>query len=99
MKQITINLPEETELVLNYLAQKTERSPDELVREAIESYILRESQSLPRSVGMGSSGRNDLAERSEELLWEERWSKISLKEKLKEGALHRAERDRILVEE
>lgn len=71
MKRTTVYLPEEAELVLKKIARQTGRSQAELIREAIEQYIGREQQSLPRSVGMGASGRNDLSERDEELLWEE----------------------------
>ena len=69
MKRTTVDLPEEANLALKGLVQKTGRSQAELIREAIEQYLSQESQPLPRSVGMGSSGRNDLAEQDEELLW------------------------------
>jgi Arc/MetJ-type ribon-helix-helix transcriptional regulator len=71
MKPTTINLPEETEAKLNQLAVKTGRSYDEIIKEAIENYLAKQTLSLPKSVGMGASGLSDLAERSEELLWKE----------------------------
>jgi predicted transcriptional regulator len=71
MKRTTVYLPTEADLVLKKLSLQTGRSQAELIREAIEQYIMREKQSLPRSLGMGASGRNDLSERDEELLWEE----------------------------
>jgi len=71
MKPTTVNLPEETEAKLNQLAVKTGRSYDEIIKEAIENYLAKETLSLPKSVGMGASGISDLAERSEELLWKE----------------------------
>jgi hypothetical protein len=71
MKRTTVYLPEETDLLLKRLARKAGRSQAELIREAIANYIGNENKPLPPSVGMGASGRNDLSERDEELLWEE----------------------------
>lgn len=71
MKPTIVNLPEETEAKLNQLAVKTGRSYGEIIKEAIENYLAKETLSLPKSVGMGASGISDLAERSEELLWKE----------------------------
>lgn len=71
MKRTTVYLPEEADLALKGLAQRTKRSQAELIREAIEQYLLKEEQTLPRSIGMGTSGRTDLSERYEELLWQE----------------------------
>ena len=62
MKRTTVYLPPEAALVLKRLARQAGRSQAELIREAIAQYILREKQSLPRSVSMGASGRNDLSE-------------------------------------
>jgi len=52
------------------MARQKERSKAELIREALEHYFAREAKlrRLPRSVGMGRSGRPDLAEHDEELL-------------------------------
>jgi len=71
MKRTTVYLPEKTDLLLKRLARKTGRSQAQIIREAIANYIGNENQALPPSVGMGASGRNDLSERDEELLWEE----------------------------
>lgn len=70
MKETTVYLPEEANLALEQLASQTGRSQNELIQEAI-AYYLTHSHPLPPSVGMGASGRNDLAQRDEELSWQE----------------------------
>lgn len=71
MKQTTVQLPEQIDRSLDQLAQVTGRSQIELIQEAIEQYLIRQTRSLPHSVGMGSSGVGNLSERDEELLWQE----------------------------
>lgn len=71
MKETTVSLPEETNAALEQLATQTGRSQTELIQTAIEDYLSRKQRSLPRSIGMGKSGRSDLSERDEELLWQE----------------------------
>ena len=45
------------------------RAPAELVREAVAEYARRKRpQRKPRSIGVGHSGRGDVAEHAEELL-------------------------------
>ena len=70
MKRTTVYLDERTELELSRMARQKERSKAELIREALEHYLACEAKPrrLPRSVGMGRSGRPDLAEHDEELL-------------------------------
>jgi predicted transcriptional regulator len=68
MKQTTVQLPEQIDHSLNQLAQVTGRSQIELIQEAIEQYLIRQTRSLPRSIGMGSSRVGNLSERDEELL-------------------------------
>jgi hypothetical protein len=55
---------------LKALARRQGRPAAELVREAVGEYTSRElpSRQLPRSLGIGRSGRGDVAERAEELL-------------------------------
>jgi hypothetical protein len=54
---------------LKALARSQGRSAAELIREAVAEYVrARPDGPLPRSLGMGRSGRGDLAERAEELL-------------------------------
>jgi metal-responsive CopG/Arc/MetJ family transcriptional regulator len=71
MKPTTVYLPEETAANLQKLAKKTGRSLEELIQEAVENYLTKQTSSLPKSVGMGASGMSNLAERSEELLWKD----------------------------
>jgi predicted transcriptional regulator len=55
---------------LRALAQSEGRSTAELIREAIAEYTAKRTTSkLPRSVGAGESGRGDLSERAEDLLF------------------------------
>jgi hypothetical protein len=54
---------------LRAIAQEQGRSAAELIREAVAEYTARRSVGrLPRSLGAGRSGRDDLSETSEELL-------------------------------
>ncbi|NJL41760.1 MAG: ribbon-helix-helix protein, CopG family [Leptolyngbyaceae cyanobacterium SM1_4_3] len=71
MKTTTVHLPDEATLALEQLALQTGRSQAELIQEAIADYLSRKRQSLPSSIGMGASGRSDLSERDEELLWQD----------------------------
>jgi hypothetical protein len=69
MKPTTIYLPEETEASLQELANKTGKLLPELIREVINDYLTEKSPKLPKSVGMGASGRSDLSSKTEQLLW------------------------------
>ncbi len=71
MKQTIIYLPEETEASLQELANQTGKSVSELIQEVISNYLRQKSQKLPKSVGMGASGRSDLSSKIDELLWTE----------------------------
>jgi hypothetical protein len=54
---------------LQALARETGRPAAELVREAVAEYARRHAApKVPRSVGVGRSGRADLSERAEDLL-------------------------------
>ena len=72
MKRTTVYLDEATDLKLTQLARRQSRPKAELIREALEAYVERQTEPrrLPRSVGMGRSGVPDLAERDEEILAE-----------------------------
>jgi hypothetical protein len=70
MKPTTLYLPETTEESLQQLAQQTGRTQVELIQEAIEEYLTKQTKtSLPPSVGLGASGLPNLSERTAELLW------------------------------
>ena len=69
MKPTTIYLPEETEANLKKLATQTGKSIPEIIQELIANYLTEKTQKLPKSVGMGSSGRPDLSSKAEQLLW------------------------------
>jgi len=71
MKPTTIYLPEETEANLQELANKIGKSVSEIIQEVITNYVTQTTQKLPKSVGMGASGRSDLSSLSEQLLWTE----------------------------
>ena len=71
MKQTTIYLPEEIEASLQELAKKRGNSISELIEEVIDDYLIKTSQKLPKSTGMGASGRSDLSSKAEQLLWTE----------------------------
>ncbi len=71
MKQTIIYLPEETEANLQELAKQTGKSVSELIQEVISNYLSQKTQKLPKSVGMGASGRSDLSSKINELLWTE----------------------------
>lgn len=71
MKPTTIYLPEETEASLQELANRTGKSIPELIEEVINDYLTETSQELPKSIGIGASGRSDLSSKTEQLLWTE----------------------------
>ena len=71
MKQTTIYLPEEIEASLQELAKKRGNSISELIEEVIDDYLIKTSQKLPKSMGMGASGRSGLSSKAEQLLWTE----------------------------
>jgi predicted transcriptional regulator len=76
MKRTTIFLDEQLERELQALARRQGRPMAGLVREAVEHYVV-EARELdgPASrhgfVALGRSGHRDIAERHEELLWQE----------------------------
>jgi metal-responsive CopG/Arc/MetJ family transcriptional regulator len=71
MKPTTIYLPEDAEANLQKLADKMGKSVSEIIQEAILNYLTETPRELPKSVGMGASGRSDLSSKSEQLLWTE----------------------------
>ena len=71
MKTTPIYLPQETEASLQELANKTGKSIPELIEKFINDYLADKPQKLPKSIGMGASGRSDLSSKAEQLLWTE----------------------------
>lgn len=71
MKPTTIYLPEETENQLQEIANNEGKSISELIQELIINQFSESLKKLPKSVGMGSSGRSDLSSKAEQLLWTE----------------------------
>ncbi|MBR8832156.1 MAG: CopG family transcriptional regulator [Chlorogloea purpurea SAG 13.99] len=69
MKPTIVYLPQEAEATLQGLADKTGKSIPEIIQEIITDYLANNVNNMPRSLGIGASGRGDLSARSEELLW------------------------------
>jgi hypothetical protein len=72
MKRTTIFVPEPLERDLQLYARQERKPVASVVREAIVEYLAARRESspaLPSFVGVGESGRADIAERHEELLW------------------------------
>jgi hypothetical protein len=73
MKRTTIFIDEVAEKELEYLARRRGKAKATLVREAIGEYLLRARGEDPEAplafVAIGRSGRSDIAERHEELLF------------------------------
>jgi len=73
MKRTTIFLDEGTERDLKALAAEDDEPVASLVREAIGDYLVRRKRKARALsfVGAGRSGRTDIAETHEALLWRE----------------------------
>lgn len=71
MKRTTIFVPEPLERDLQLYARRENRPVASVVREALAEYLAarRTKSALPSFTGIGRSGRSDIAERHEELLW------------------------------
>ena len=71
MKRTTIFVPEALERDLQLYARSERKPVAAVVREALVEYLTerRPVSALPSFVGIGRSGRTDIAERHEELLW------------------------------
>jgi predicted transcriptional regulator len=65
----TVYLDDASYEQLKEIARAEGRSPALLVREAVAEYAARKRPNrVPRCIGVGHSGRGDVAERAEELL-------------------------------
>lgn len=71
MIKTTLDLNEETVHVLEQLAFQEGRSQGEVIHEALLTYRSRTARPTPKGVGMYDSGRSDISERAEELLFQD----------------------------
>ena len=71
MKRTTIFADEELLRVIREISAEENVSVAEVMREAMKSYIVRKRKKKNKLsfVGIAKSGRKDIAERHEELLW------------------------------
>ncbi len=72
MKRTTVMLPEGHWLELKELAQREGRSPSEVIREAVASYVIeRRVGARPSFVGLGASDQGDASRCQEAYLGED----------------------------
>ncbi len=70
MKRTTIFADEELLSEIREISAKEKKSVAEVMREAMQSYVRKKRPRRKLSfLGIGNSGRKDIAERHEELLW------------------------------
>ncbi len=71
MKRTTIFADESLLEALRKIASKEHMSVSAAIRTAIEEYVGRRqpARALPSFLGVGRSGRKDIAEHAEEFLW------------------------------
>lgn len=72
MRRTTIFAEDDLLQELRSIAQKQKSNLSATIRKALEEYVARHGRGrpLPSFTGVGRSGRRDVAERSEDLLWE-----------------------------
>ncbi len=72
MRRTTIFLDEQLERELKAMARRSDRPMASLVREALADYVVSARETSSKALGFvaaGRSGRQDTAERHEQLLW------------------------------
>lgn len=71
MKRTTIFADDDLLKEIRDISREEQRSVADIMREAMQSYIKRKRRGKKKLsfIGMGSSGKRDVAERHEELLW------------------------------
>jgi metal-responsive CopG/Arc/MetJ family transcriptional regulator len=71
MKRTTIFADEELINDIKDISREENRSVAEVIREAMKKYIMQKRRKRKKLsfVGIGSSGRMDIADRHEEMLW------------------------------
>jgi hypothetical protein len=76
MQRTTVFADEDLIQELRDLARREGKSLSQIIREALERAVAerRVATSAPSILGIGRSGRRDVAERHEELLWRARRS-------------------------
>lgn len=68
-QKTTIYLNAADYAALKAIATTEDRAPAELVREAVAEYVARHRPlRVPRSIGIGRSGKGDISRRADELL-------------------------------
>jgi hypothetical protein len=70
MRRTTIYLEPELEALLKAETLRRKRPMAELIREAVREYLVNTAPTPPPGKGAFSSGRDDTAQRSEEILRE-----------------------------
>ena len=72
MRRTTIFADDNLLNEIKEISKEENRSIADILREAMEHYIGQKRQGKKKIsfIGIGSSGRRDIAERHEELLWE-----------------------------
>ncbi|MHB0877033.1 MAG: ribbon-helix-helix protein, CopG family [Anaerolineae bacterium] len=72
MRRTTIMLDEAQWLALRELAEREKRSPSEVIREAVATYVVeRRAGNRPSFVGAAASGKAEHSQQAEEHLEEE----------------------------
>ncbi|CAN1209105.1 CopG family transcriptional regulator [Tumidithrix helvetica PCC 7403] len=71
MSPTVIYLPEQTEQILAQLAAQSDKTPSEIVQEALQLYWINKPKKRSKCIGMGKSGIPNLSEHIDELLWNE----------------------------
>lgn len=70
LKRTTIFADDELLYEIKEISKEESKSVAQVVREALSNYIKQKVKKKKISfVGIGNSGRSDIAEKSEELLW------------------------------
>ncbi|MGI0479264.1 hypothetical protein ACN4EE_00585 [Geminocystis sp. CENA526] len=72
MQATTIYLPTETQNKLEKICQEKGKTVAEVIQEIVINQLENQPKKLPKSMGMGASGRGDLSSKVDELLWTEK---------------------------
>jgi hypothetical protein len=72
MRKTTLYLPDELHETLRGAARRSGKPQADIVREALEAYLLQQPRPLPRSIGAGDDA--ELAGRDAEAWLKEHWA-------------------------